>query len=203
MWTTLLSLIALRPTATQPCAPTVQALELPKTLHDARLEGDALIVVSKSARRLARYSGGDLVQLDDAPACWTIGLAASADGAAWSGTKTRQGDRKTPEGWYRTSDKPWSSFYGAIAVHYPDRSDADAGLSDGRIDTATHRRISAALATGRKPPQETALGGEILIHGGGGDSDWTLGCVALDDDDIDALRGSLPPHMQTDVLILP
>jgi murein L,D-transpeptidase YafK len=181
----------------------VQALELPEVLRDARLDGEALIVVSKSTRRLARYSGGALVQLEGAPACWTIGLAASTDGAAWSGTKTRQGDRKTPEGWYRTSDKPWSSFYAAIAVHYPDRADADAGLSGGRIDTATHQRISAALETGRKPPQSTPLGGEILIHGGGGDSDWTLGCVALDDADIDALRGSLPPHMQTDVLILP
>ena len=34
------------------------------------------------------------------------------------------------------------------------------------------------------PPQKTALGGEVYIHGNGSQSDWTWGCVALDDKDI-------------------
>ena len=34
------------------------------------------------------------------------------------------------------------------------------------------------------PPWDTPLGGEIFIHGGGSGSDWTWGCVALDDDDV-------------------
>ena len=37
------------------------------------------------------------------------------------------------------------------------------------------------------PPQETPLGGDIYIHGGGTGKDWTLGCVALEDEDIRAL----------------
>lgn len=184
------------------CAPTVDALVLPDDLSsaDPRLQGDAVVVVTKAARSLGLYQDGVLVQLSaDQPACWQVGLAAGYP----PGTKLRRGDRKTPEGWYRTSDKPWSSFYGAIAVHYPDAGDAAAGLAAGRIDRATHDRIVAADRAGRKTPQDTALGGEILIHGGGGRSDWTLGCVALDDDQLDALRARLPAGMKTDVLILP
>ena len=195
--------LAGRPASPPPCAATVQELPVPAALQDGRLQGASLIVVSKANRRLARYAGGQLVQQDGAPACWSVGLAASADGTAWTGTKTRRGDRKTPEGWYRTSDKPWSSFYGAIAVHYPERRDADGGLRSGRIDADTHATITSALERGNKPPQNTRMGGEILIHGGGGRSDWTLGCVALEDDDVDALRATLPESMRTDVLILP
>ena len=203
MLTALLgAMLAVRPAAPPACAPTVDALPVPAEFRDARLQRSDVLVVSKADRRIARYSDGALVTLDGAPACWTVGLAASA-GDAWIGTKTRRGDRKTPEGWYRTSDKPWSSYYGAIALHYPDRADADAGLAAERIDAATHARILAALDRGAKPPQDTPLGGEILIHGGGGDSDWTLGCVALDDADVDALRATLPAGMRARVLVLP
>ncbi len=197
MWTLFVMLFAARPAEPPACPATVSALPVPPALADERLMGASTLVVSKAARRIARYADGSLV------GCWTIGLAMSADGDAWSGTKTRRGDRKTPEGWYRTSDKPWSSFYGAIALHYPERRDADAGLAAGRIDASTHARIVEALEARRKPPQDTPLGGEILIHGGGGDSDWTLGCVALDDDDLDRLRATLPKSMRTDVLVLP
>ena len=60
-----------------------------------------------------------------------------------------------------------------------------------------------ALAADQKPPQTTPVGGEILIHGGGNQADWTLGCIALANPDIDALRATLPRSMVTDVLILP
>ncbi len=58
------------------------------------------------------------------------------------------------------------------------------------------------IGTLLKPPQQTLLGGEILIHGGGSATDWTLGCIAMENTDIDALRAGLPPSMKTDVLIL-
>ena len=47
------------------------------------------------------------------------------------------------------------------------------------------------------------MGGEILLHGGGGQSDWTLGCIAMDNDQLDILRAELPRDMKTTVLILP
>ena len=44
-----------------------------------------------------------------------------------------------------------------------------------------------AEAAGRAPPWNTPLGGAIGIHGGGGSSDWTLGCVAVENAEIEEL----------------
>jgi len=194
-----------RTAAAPTCPARIASLPLPATVSrdDPRLLIDGLIVVRKAARQVARYDDGMLVDTPEGPACWWAGLSATDDPAAWQGTKTRRGDLKTPEGFYATSDKPWSSFYGAIAVHYPDGDDARRGVASGLVDEAMAARIAADSARGVKPPQTTRLGGEILIHGGGGRADWTLGCVALDDDDIDALRASLGAPMTTTVLVLP
>ncbi|HAF12558.1 MAG TPA: hypothetical protein DHU55_09550 [Blastocatellia bacterium] len=40
------------------------------------------------------------------------------------------------------------------------------------------------MATAAKPPQYTALGGLIYIHGNGAKSDWTWGYVALENEDM-------------------
>jgi murein L,D-transpeptidase YafK len=173
---------------------------------DAGLKSEHLIVVSKTDRRLMLFRDGVLRQGDrggDAPSCWRIGLASGPTGSAPLGHKLRQGDLRTPEGWYRTSDKPHSSFYAAIAVHYPNVRDAERGHADGVLSAGELARIKSALARDKKPLQNTALGGEILIHGGGGTSDWTLGCIAMNDVDIDDLRAALPSGMRMDVLILP
>jgi L,D-peptidoglycan transpeptidase YkuD (ErfK/YbiS/YcfS/YnhG family) len=42
----------------------------------------------------------------------------------------------------------------------------------------------SALSQKKAPPQNTRLGGDIYIHGNGSSSDWTWGCVALDDRDM-------------------
>ena len=181
-----------------PCPATVEALAAryptQVDLTDARLRERGLIVVQKGARRLQRFDGGQ--QVDGA--CWRVGLGFTPEGH-----KLIEGDGRTPEGWYRTSDKPWSQWYAAIAVHYPGAEDAQAAEADGRIDAATRRSIDSALRRGEKPPQTTPLGGEILIHGGSGWSDWTWGCVAMEDAEIDALRATLPARMETNILILP
>ena len=64
---------------------------------------------------------------------------------------------------------------------YPNADDATRALEEGQIDEATYRRIVRAQERGICPPWDTPLGGEIYIHGRGSSSDWTLGCVALDD----------------------
>jgi murein L,D-transpeptidase YafK len=171
---------------------------------DPRLIENGLVVVVKAARTLAVYDGGRLVRTTaGGPACWRVGLGRDDDGEHPVGPKTREGDRRTPEGWYRTSDKPMSRFHAAIAVHYPNADDAAAGLAAGRIDETVHATIVAALAEGARPPQNTPLGGEILIHGGGNVADWTHGCIGMADADIDLLRTLLPGRMHTDLLILP
>jgi murein L,D-transpeptidase YafK len=175
-------------------AANTQGLEA----NEARLAGKAVIVVEKRAKRLALYSEGLLQD------CWAIGLATDpASGAPPLGPKQARGDLKTPEGWYRTSDKPWSNYYKAIYIHYPNGADAAAGLARGALSVAEVTAIEESLARGKLPSQQTALGGELLIHGGGSSSDWTLGCIALDDAHIDSLRSKLPSEVKTDLLILP
>lgn len=194
------------PAATAPgpgCPATVEALPLGALTTAAALKGPALMVVEKDARRLGLYRDGALVTVGGAPACWPVALGITDAGVYPPGPKVRQGDRRTPEGLYATSDKPWSSFKNAIAVHYPNAADAAAGLRAGLITQAQHDAIVAAVKAGKKPSQETRLGGEILVHGGGSAADWTWGCVALDDDDLLTLRGALPAGMVAEVLILP
>lgn len=196
---------AAAPVAEAGCPATTAALppDPRVSAQDPRLQGQALVVVFKGARRVGVYRGGALAQTAaQEPACWRMALAYDPS-AADAGPKERQGDLRTPEGWYRSSDKPWSQFYGAIAVHYPNADDAARGLAEGLITQAQHDAILRALARDQKPPQETRLGGEILLHGGGSLIGWTLGCVALDNPDLDALRALLPSTLRTDVLLLP
>ncbi len=185
------------------CRATVDSLSLGGLTTVEALKGPALMVVEKEARRIGLYRQGALVTLSGAPACWPVALGITDAGVYPPGHKVRQGDRRTPEGLYATSDKPWSSFKNAIAVHYPNAADAAAGLRSGLITQAQHDAIVAAVKAGKKPSQETRLGGEILVHGGGSAADWTWGCVALDDDALVTLRAALPAGMVAEVLILP
>src|SRR5688572_26510365 len=143
------------------CAPTVGALPEGVDRADPRLHGPAVIVVTKDARRLMVFRDGKLAKVaGGASACWRVGLGSDYP----DGHKVRMGDRRTPEGWYRTSDRPWSAFYHAITIHYPSAEDARRGLADGRITKAQHDAIVAADRAGREPPSTTTLGGKILFH---------------------------------------
>ena len=184
------------------CVETVE--ELPEHYSYRKdnpyLQSDHLIVVLKEARRLMLFQDGKLRhnRTGGSPDCWRIGLGSSP-----VFDKVAEGDGRTPEGWFRTSDKPWSSFYGAIAVHYPSERHASQAFSANRITKSTHDRIVGALKKDSLPPQKTTLGGDILLHGGGSSSDWTLGCIALANHDLDELRSLLPKGMKTWILILP
>jgi hypothetical protein len=109
------------------------------------------------------------------------------------GPKQRQGDGRTPEGDYRVcSRNPASQFHLFLGLSYPNVADAERGYAQGTITPATRQAIKAARAGGRCPPWDTRLGGAIGIHGSGSNWDWTLGCIALDDDDIETLWGLCP-----------
>ena len=186
------------PAAPAGCPQRLEQLVGNERKDDPRLLDEYLIVVAKRSRRIMRYSKGSLLRDDDGrPFCFKMGL-----GFAPTGHKQQEGDGRTPEGWYRTSDKPSSQFYGAIAVHYPNEQDAALGMQSGRITAGQQAVIARALQGDTKPPQRTTLGGEILIHGGGGETDWTLGCVAVDNGELDRLRASLPTGMLAQVLIV-
>lgn len=132
-------------------------------------------------------------------------LATCGDGGAFDLTvaigrgdlaaKAEFGDGQTPEGHYAVAGPARASrFHLFIPIDYPSVRDADRGLAGGLIDAATHARILDAHALGRLPPQETVLGGAIGLHGEGerwqGESrhsDWTLGCIAVSDIEIERL----------------
>lgn len=140
------------------------------------------IVVSKSGRRLELYSRGRAVRVYRV----VLGGDPVSD-------KERQGDLRTPEGEYRVVVKnPQSQFYLSLGLNYPNRKDAERGLRAGLITRAEYERIIDAVRRGRTPPWDTALGGEIYIHGGGTSDDWTAGCVALDNAEMKELFDAVP-----------
>ena len=135
------------------------------------------IVVMKSERRLELYSGSAVVRR------YKIGLGLSP-----VEDKVRQGDRRTPEGeFYVFTKNDKSAFYLSLGLSYPNIEDAERGLRDKLISRRQHDVIVRAIKRKATPPQNTALGGDIYIHGNGAGSDWTWGCVALENADMKEL----------------
>lgn len=107
----------------------------------------------------------------------------------------RRGDNTTPLGRFRiTGIERDSGFHRFIQLDYPDVVRTERAYRAGVIGAAEYRAILAAHRRGVTPPQGTALGGHIGIHGlGEGDPvlhrtmNWTRGCVALTDQQIDTL----------------
>ena len=139
------------------------------------------IIVKKAQRKLFLYSGDKLVRT------YRIGLGLNP-----IGDKVRQGDRRTPEGdFYIFTRNDKSAFYLSLGISYPNAPHAERGLRDGLITKAQYNTIMQALDSHKAPPQNTKLGGDIYIHGNGAGSDWTWGCVALEDNDIRELFNSV------------
>ena len=118
-----------------------------------------------------------------------------AVGAAGVQEKLRRGDDVTPRGTYRVAwIRRQSKFVHFIGLNYPSIADAQRGLESGRIDRHTFERIKYAHARGEVPPQDTALGGFIGLHGVGKGSlevhrmaNWTGGCIAVENAQIKQL----------------
>jgi murein L,D-transpeptidase YafK len=153
------------------------------------------IVVAKQARQLSLWSGSAL----ERTYAIVLGRNSSAD-------KSVEGDHATPFGeFYICAKNPRSKYFLSLCISYPNAEDAERGLAAGLIGTDEHRQILDAIRARRMPPQHTRLGGEIYIHGHGipGDGipghgghsapidfsqkDWTRGCIALSNDDMQDL----------------
>jgi murein L,D-transpeptidase YafK len=126
------------------------------------------ILVEKAARRLTLFSAGRKLKE------YRVALGFSP-----IGPKECEGDGRTPEGIYIIDfHKPDSAFHRALHVSYPSVEDnaraAEAGVSPG---------------------------GDIMIHGlpnglGGLSAahrlrDWTAGCIAVTDPEIDEIYSSV------------
>ncbi len=88
--------------------------------------------------------------------------------------KVHAGDGATPEGRYRVTEKNGGSkYYKALLIDYPNSSDMV--------------RYHKEKKNGRVPPGR-GPGSLIEIHGyGGRNTDWTEGCIALRNSDMDEL----------------
>ena len=97
-------------------------------------------------------------------------------GPNWMGDKIRKGDKATPEGIYRITEKKKGSetkFHKALLISYPNNEDVQ------RFQAAKNNGLLSA---------KTEIGGLIEIHGSGGKGiDWTDGCIALENNDMDVL----------------
>lgn len=135
------------------------------------------IVVYKKDRKLELYSDQTLLRT------YRVGLGFSA-----VADKQREGDGATPEGdFYIFVKNNKSAYYLSLGVSYPNAEDAERGLRDGLITTAQRDAIVEAIRKKTAPPQYTKLGGLIYIHGHGAKSDWTWGCVALENEQMKEL----------------
>lgn len=125
------------------------------------------LVVNKSARQLVVYSGPKVIKT------YGVGL-----GYAPVGTKEYEGDGKTPEGNYFIDRRnPNSRYHLSLGISYPDLNDQ-----------------ARAAAVGQ------SAGSDIFIHGRGPEGnalapsrrDWTVGCVAVTDQEIEDLYAMVP-----------
>jgi uncharacterized protein YijF (DUF1287 family) len=115
--------------------------------------------------------------------------------------KRKEGDGCTPNGRfyiceYLKNPQPRES-YGArsLRISYPDIEDARRGLKEKSISKSQYFEIVQAISKGEMPPQNTILGSSIRIHGGGVGEDWTLGCMALNDEDIRKVYSKIPDKL--------
>ena len=137
------------------------------------------LVLHKSTRRLDAYSKKQFIKY------YIVSLGEEPLGA-----KRVEGDMRTPEGLYYINDRSRKSSYHAnLGISYP-------SLTDSLL----------ARMYGQSP------GGEIKIHGFPNrhiksqendflNTDWTLGCIALHDFEIDELYDAVV--MYCPILILP
>ena len=108
----------------------------------------------------------------------------------------------TPEGTYFICYKnPQSLFHLSLGISYPGPSDAERGLKEGVISAQEYKAILQAHAYGAVPPWDTKLGGEVFVHGNGCLRDWTWGCIAVEDSDIEELYRLVP--LNTPITIYP
>ena len=140
------------------------------------------IVIYKSRRRLELYDGQTLLRVH------RIVL-----GGQPVGDKKREGDGATPEGTFFVCTKNAQSRYDRfLGLSYPNVEDAARGLKAGLISQAQFGVIKKAMEQGVRPPWDTKLGGQIGMHGGGVERDWTQGCIALTDEAIEEMFDAVP-----------
>ena len=112
-------------------------------------------------------------------------------------TKQVRGDKRTPVGRYYVSEKRRNSrFHRFLGINYPNADDAERAYESQLISASQWADIFLADLRGQVPASNTPLGGRIGIHGHAGRPvvpvDWTDGCIAIGDEEIDFLYDRVP-----------
>ncbi|MHC4831208.1 MAG: L,D-transpeptidase family protein [Planctomycetota bacterium] len=160
------------PAAEKRLRASAKAADVPYPLEEVSL------TLRKSERELTLFSKGKVVK-----------RYAVALGFAPAGHKHREGDGKTPEGdYYLCTRNNKSRYHLFLGISYPGPKDAARGLAAKQIDERIAKKVTATKAPAT-PPWQTPLGGAVGIHGKGGRAagDWTLGCVAVENPEMDEL----------------
>jgi murein L,D-transpeptidase YafK len=103
--------------------------------------------------------------------------------------KIKSGDNATPEGIYNVQVKKERSntkYYKALLLDYPNKED---------------QKTFNQLVRSGKIPKNSRIGGLIEIHGEGGRGiNWTEGCIALDNKEMDVVYSQC--NINTPVIIV-
>lgn len=123
------------------------------------------IIVDKFSRKFLVYHKGK-----------KINEFSAELGRNWVGNKRVKGDKATPEGMYKVIRKlegKNTKYYKALLLDYPNKEDTE--------------RFRKEVSSGTIPSSAN-IGGMIEIHGNGGKGvDWTDGCIALKDNEMDII----------------
>ena len=144
--------------------------------HPPELPTADRVLIEKSARRLTLLVDGEAMR------SYSVALGANP-----KGHKQREGDERTPEGVYSIDARnPNSSFHLSLRISYPNAQDR-----------------ARAAAAGEDP------GGLIMIHGmrnglgwlGGLHRliDWTDGCIAVTNREMDEIWDAVPVGTPVDI----
>jgi|AMQJ01.1.fsa_nt_gi murein L,D-transpeptidase YafK len=136
-----------------------------KTILDSKKSHSYSIIIDKYNRECLLYKKGEL------KVRYTIEL-----GTNWIGDKNYQGDKTTPEGYYKIvglKKNGETKYYKALLLNYPNDEDKKRFVSNKKNGIIG---------------KDAKIGNLIEIHGNGGKGiDWTDGCVALHNEDMDKL----------------
>ncbi|TVU88725.1 L,D-transpeptidase family protein [Vreelandella titanicae] len=162
-----------------------------------------LIETMLSRAHVPRHSNELWVLVDDKEATLSVfrgnalleRFAPISLGRAGAKTQRVRGDNVTPMGEFHVNrfnyESQWRTF---IGIDYPTPVHARMALEKGIYSQADYDDYFDYYRRYGHPPQNTALGGAIGIHGlGSADPDihgryhWTQGCVAVTNEQIDRL----------------
>ena len=133
-----------------------------ETIDWSERNNEYALIINKSERKLSVYYNGTAID------SFLVSLSPRS-----IGEKFYEGDLYTPEGRYNIYEKKrHSAFYKSLMINYPNPHD--------RLRFYENKKIGI-IPKGKDP------GNNIAIHGGGSEKDWTYGCIALENKDIDKL----------------